>query len=258
MIQTKQISYSIKGIELLKDVSINFPSNEISMIIGPNGAGKSTLIKLLSQELRCTKGTVWLNEVDMNAISKPSLSKIRAVLSQNIEIAFPLNVQEVVMMGRYPHFNNQPTEFDREVCQLAMEFFKITSMEKRNYLTLSGGEKQRVNFARVAAQIWPDDQKNTKFLLLDEPLTYLDVYYQYEFMEMLKRLMEMQSMTVVGVVHDLNLAYRYADKIALIHSGSLLSAGNTDHVFTKENILKAFKVEPHILPDTKGNKIFSF
>lgn len=258
MITTENIGYSIKGKPLLQNISLSFCPNEISMIIGPNGAGKSTLIHLLSREYVCSTGNIKFNDMDLNHIPLDELAKVRAVLSQSTHLAFPLTVKEVVMMGRYPHFKEKPSKEDNEICEQTMAFFKVDELVNRNYLTLSGGEKQRVQFARVTAQVWPDANAATKVLLLDEPLTYLDIYYQHEFLNLLKRLMQRQSMIVVGVVHDLNLAYKYADKVSLLHRGSLLAQGGPDKVFTKENIQTAFKVEPSILTTSQGERVLWF
>ncbi|MCB0703968.1 MAG: heme ABC transporter ATP-binding protein [Saprospiraceae bacterium] len=258
MIKAENISYSIKGKNLLHGISLSFNPDEISMIIGPNGAGKSTLIKLLSQQISCTSGNIQYNNRDMKLFAKSELAKVRAVLSQNTHMVFPLSVEEVVMMGRYPHFHDKPTRLDKEICEQTMAFFKVDEMAKRNYLTLSGGEQQRVHFARVTAQIWPDNTKSTKVLLLDEPLTYLDIYYQHEFLTILKQLMQLQSMVIIGVVHDLNLAYKFADKVTLLSKGNLLAHGNTELVCTKENIKKAFLIEPSILKNEKGERFLCF
>lgn len=257
MIYTKNLAYKVKGKTLLNDISLTFNPNEITMVIGANGAGKSTLIKLLSQQLTSTNGTIFYGDKTVENISTGKLAKVRAVLSQNVDLAFPLTVEQIVMMGRYPHFDGKPKEVDYEICKKAIDFFDISPMVNRNYLTLSGGEKQRVHFARIAAQIWPDSNEQTKYLLLDEPLTYLDVYYQYEFMRKIKELMKLQHMVVIGVVHDLNLAYRYADRMVLLHQGSTLAAGIPQVVFTPDNILNAFKVKARILKDDDGKEYVS-
>lgn len=258
MIETKNISYAIKGKYLIRDISLSFYPDEISMIIGPNGAGKSTLINLLSRQIKCTQGDILIKEKDLDEIPKADLAKIRAVLSQNIHLTFPLTVEEVVMMGRYPHFHGKASQKDKDICRQAMEFFKVNDLAGRNYLTLSGGEKQRVHFSRVTAQIWPDNNDTTKILLLDEPLTYLDIYYQHEFLTMIRQLMQRQRMIVVGVVHDLNLAYKYADKVTLLLNGNMHAHGRIDEVFTKPHIREAFRLEPNIARGENGERFLCF
>lgn len=258
MIETTDISYTIDGKTLLSNVSIKCNPGDVTMVVGPNGAGKSTLIKLMSQQWSCSTGTIRFNGRDISAISKKKLAKNRAVLSQKIHMAFPLTVEEVVMMGRYPHFGNHPTTHDKNICQQTMDIFEVAEMAERDYLTLSGGERQRVHFARVTAQIWPESTDTTKVLLLDEPLAHLDIYYQYELLSRLKGLMDQQPMIIVGVLHDLNLAYKFSEKALLLHNGEPLSYGDTEDVFTKGNIKKAFGMEATFLQDKQGERYLCF
>ena len=157
-------------------------------------------------------------------------------------------------MGRYPHFTGKPAPQDEAACLEAMQFFDVSGLAGRNYLTLSGGEKQRVHFARVVSQIWYPVKECCRYLILDEPLTFLDVHYQFDFMYKLQELLKNKDLVVIGVVHDLNLAARFADKIILLHQGKILADGDIRTVLTKENILTAYQIEPTIL---KG-KICSF
>lgn len=258
MIEAKNAGYAIDGKSLLRGVSFRASPGEITMIVGPNGAGKSTLIKLMSQQWTCSSGAIQYYGRDLNQISKKKLAKTRAVLSQKVHMAFPLTVQEVVMMGRYPHFGNHPTTRDEEICQETMDIFDVSGMRKRNYLTLSGGERQRVHFARVMSQIWPEENHQTKTLLLDEPLSHLDIYYQYEMLNRLKKLMERQQMTIIGVVHDLNLAYKFADKALMLYDGEMISFGEVEEVFTGKNIKKAFGMEASFLEDGQGERHLCF
>ncbi|MCO6497976.1 MAG: hypothetical protein J5I50_09960 [Chitinophagaceae bacterium] len=128
-----------------------------------------------------------------------------------------------------------------------MSFFDLNAFKDRDYVTLSGGEKQRVHFARVAAQLWQQEDGVTKYLLLDEPLTFLDVYYQFDFMDKLRELVDDRKWVVVGVVHDLNLAGKYADQISLMYGGRLIAQGERREVLTTENIKKAYGLTPDII-----------
>ncbi|MAC96279.1 MAG: heme ABC transporter ATP-binding protein [Flavobacteriales bacterium] len=242
MIKAENISYSINNMLLLDQISLAFQPNEISMILGPNGAGKSTLIKILSKQIKPNKGRVITNGNVLQNISQSELAKTQAVLSQNIHMVFPMKVEEVVMMGRYPHFSSKAESNDKEIVLEAMKLFQVDEMAQRNYLTLSGGEKQRVHFARVAAQVWPDGKQQLKILLLDEPLTFLDINYQLDFMKKLKVMMNNQPMTVIGVVHDLNLAYKYSDQVIFLKSGKVFSQGRKEDVFTTSSLKEVFNL----------------
>ncbi len=256
MLAAKNISYSIGNIKLLHDVSVNFLPGKLNLVIGPNGAGKSTLIKILCGQLQPQQGSVLYGNCDIASIPLAARARMRAVLSQHIELAFPLKVAEVVMMGRYPHFTGTPTAQDHTACEEAMRFFDIDSMAARDYTTLSGGEQQRVHFARVAAQVWHPVAQGCRLLILDEPLTFLDVRYQFDFMHKVKALLQSPDLLVVGVVHDLNLAAKFAHHITLLHQGKVQAFGSRDEVLTKEHIKTAYQLEPVIHRD--GDAMYLF
>jgi iron complex transport system ATP-binding protein len=258
MIRIENISVSVGKKMLLDDVSANFKAGKMNLIIGPNGAGKSTLIKVLSAQLEVSKGIVYYNDIDLKNLSTIELSKTRAVLSQNIFLAFPLKVWEVVMMGRYPHFVNTPGTPDELAVEQAMQIFDVLSLRERDYTTLSGGEKQRVHFARVLAQLWFPLKDKNRYLMLDEPLTFLDVHYQFAFMHTLEKLLKQTDLVVVGVVHDLNLAARFGERILLLNNGKVLASGSREEVLTKENIRTAFQLEPVIHKNENTGSFYLF
>lgn len=246
MLTAKNITYKIDNKILLDDVSVDFEVGKLNLIIGPNGAGKSTFIKVICNQIQSESGSVYYGNKNINTTSIAELACIRSVLSQNIELAFPLTVAEIVMMGRYPHFTGKPAQKDETACEEAMRFFDVYDMADRNYMTLSGGEKQRVHFARVISQIWYPVKDSCRYLILDEPLTFLDVHYQFDFMHKVIELLKNNDMIIIGVVHDLNLAAKFADKIVLLNQGKILAAGDKYTVLSKENIKTAYQLEPVI------------
>lgn len=256
MLIAKNITYSVGQKRLLDNVSLEFNVGKLNLIIGPNGAGKTTLIKVLCNQLKPQSGTVYYQDQDIHKASLIELARIRAVLSQNIELAFPLTVEEVVMMGRYPHFTGKPAEHDKTACLAAMRLFDLLDLAERNYLTLSGGEKQRTHFARVTAQIWYPVKDHCRYLILDEPLTFLDVHYQFDFMHKVVQLLQSNDIVVIGVVHDLNLAAKFADKLVLLHQAKVLASGTKEEVLTKENIKTAYQLEPVIHKEKSAMYLF--
>ncbi|MET0626622.1 MAG: ATP-binding cassette domain-containing protein, partial [Pyrinomonadaceae bacterium] len=189
MLEASDITYRVGHKALLSDVSVTFAPGRLHLIIGPNGAGKSTLVKVLARLLRPHEGKVEYEGVDVRHAGEADLARRRAVLSQAVEVAFPLTAREVVMMGRYPHFRGRPGASDERIADELMEFFDVAEFAGRDYQTLSGGERQRVNFARVLAQLWRADRDTPaahapcRFLFLDEPLTFLDIRHQMDFMK---------------------------------------------------------------------------
>lgn len=240
------LTVQINSRKLLDGVSVVFEPGKMNLIIGPNGSGKSTLIKAASKQIAMSDGSVKYGQQEIDSLSYQQLAKFRAVLSQNTDVAFPLKVWEVVMLGRSPHFVSSPGSFDLHAVEEAMNYFDVSAMADRDYFTLSGGERQRVNFARVLAQVWFPHPGQMRYLLLDEPLTFLDVNYQYQFMHKLQKLAEKKDIVIVGVVHDLNLAARFGDQISLLNEGKILAHGSASEVLTKENIRKAFHIQPEI------------
>jgi len=254
VIEAEGVEYRVAGRALVSDVSASFEAGLLHLVIGPNGAGKSTLIKVLSRLLRPDRGSVRYGGVDISASTERELARRRAVLSQAVEIAFPLSVREVVTMGRYPHFGTRPTSDDEAIVDEVMRFFDVAGMAERSYPTLSGGEKQRVNFARVLAQVWRPIDGVERVLFLDEPLTFLDIGHQLDFMKKVRATAATGGVVVVGVVHDLNLAARFADRLLLVNRGRLVASGTSDDVLTPENVREAFGVNPLVatIPGTAG------
>lgn len=232
---------------LIDRVSARFEPAKLHIVIGPNGAGKSTLIRLLARLLRPAEGEVLYDGQDVAHRRERELARCRAVLSQAVEVAFALPVRELVLMGRYPHFTARPGAGDFQVCDEVMDFFDVAAMADRSYGTLSGGEKQRVHFARVLAQIWRPLDGATRLLFLDEPLTFLDIRHQIDFMQKVRAFASQKDVVAVGVVHDLNLAVQFADRLVLLHEGRILADGGTREVLTEEHLRTAFAVTPVLL-----------
>jgi iron complex transport system ATP-binding protein len=260
MLEASNITFRVGNRALISEVSVTFAPGRLHLVIGPNGAGKSTLIKVLARLLRPSTGKVEYEGTDIHQRSESDLAKRRAVLSQAIEVAFPLTVREVVMMGRYPHFGGRPGPIDEKITDELMEFFDVTEFRDRNYQTLSGGERQRVNFARVLAQLWRDGSGSLpspvshptdlacRYLFLDEPLTFLDIRHQIEFMKKVRSFTDAPDIVTVGVVHDLNLAARFADQIVLLNHGHVVATGTAAEVLTTDRIRDVFGVEPTFVP----------
>jgi iron complex transport system ATP-binding protein len=258
MLRAERITHRIDGHTILSDVSGSFAAGELSLIIGPNGAGKSTLVRAITRQLVPSEGHVSYDGRPLREWSDMELARVRAVLSQTLDVAFPITAWEVVMVGRFPHFTGTPEPSDEKACEDAMRFFGVLDLADRNYLTLSGGERQRVQFARVLTQIWYPVDRAHRYLVLDEPLTFLDIRHQFELMRKLRDLMERERIVVIGVVHDLNLAARFADHMVLLSGGRVLASGKPETVLTPVLIGEAFGITPVVyrVPGSERSYLF--
>ena len=246
MLSINNVSYHAGKKEIVKNISVDFLPGEFNMILGPNGSGKSTFLKLFSGELHSATGLISYSGKKISSLKKDALAKIRAVMSQQPELSFPLTVEEVVMMGRYPHFTFNPGNKDAAVCNEVIAKMNIVELKERNYLTLSGGEKQRVQFARVLAQIWEASSNGHRYLFLDEPLTNLDINYQQEFLTIAKSLLKSDTV-LVAVMHDINLAVQYADKLLFLKNGELVEYGKPLEILSEKLIQHVFNVKTKII-----------
>ena len=180
------------------------------------------------------------------------LAKQRAVMSQQPELSFPLMVEEVVMMGRYPHFTFNPNKKDIDIVEQVMERMNLISFKERNYLPLSGGEKQRVQYARVLAQIWEKPEEGFRYLFLDEPLNSLDINYQQEFLQIAREFTKGDTV-LVAVMHDINLAVQYADKLFFFKEGALMAHGKPNDILSTELIKNVFDVKATLINNPVTN-----
>jgi iron complex transport system ATP-binding protein len=253
MISVEQIKYSIGAKNILNNISIQFLPGTCNLIIGPNGSGKSTLIKLLSGELDNYDGRVMYNGADIKTYSKLRLAASRAVLSQQTELSFPMTVEEVVMLGRNPHFEFNPSKKDLETVNEVINLLDLNSFIHRNYQSLSGGEKQRVHYARVLAQIWESPNGEQRYLFLDEPLNNLDIYYQEHFLKMAVSLLN-ETTTLIGVVHDINIALRYADQLSFLKEGTIIKNGAPAKILDAILIKEVFNVDAQIMAHPSTGK----
>jgi len=240
MLKISNIGFRIRGRNLLQDINIVVRTGTFTAVMGANGAGKSTLLKILSGDIRPSAGTVSWNGQDLGSYPVGELSRKRAVLRQQYNILLPFRAREIIEMGRYPHFSGKLTTHCKNVIKEVAAYVGVEGMMERNYLTLSGGEQQRVQLARVLVQVW-DAPPGEKLIMLDEPVSALDIHYQHQLMALVKTLTE-NSFTVIAVLHDLNLAMQYADDVLLLKKGRSVAFGDKYSVMNEEAIRTTFDV----------------
>ncbi|MBX3240152.1 MAG: heme ABC transporter ATP-binding protein [Chitinophagaceae bacterium] len=251
MISVKNIWYKSNDTHLLRDISFSIDAGDVLAVLGSNGAGKSTLLKCLSKELTPEKGDVLFKKTLLGRWHNQELARNRAVLSQHYQVTLPFSVEQIVMMGRYPHFKNHPLPKDYDIVKESLAFAGISHLQHRNYLTLSGGEQQRTQIARVLSQLWEEDN-NEKLLILDEPVSALDIQYQHHIMQLVGRLSE-RNFAVIAVLHDLNLALQYCNKALLLKKGEQVAFGDTG-VIDRALIKKVYDVDSDLVYHAASNK----
>lgn len=238
MIKALELNYKIKKFSILDEVDFHIDSGEFVAIVGPNGAGKSSLLSLLANEVETSETKkVVLKDTELPKWDIGELSFHKAKFSQHYSNDIPLLVREVVMMGRYPYFDSKPKAEDLESVSKMMLETDITHLKEREYNTLSGGEKQRVHLARALVQLENSIEK--KILFLDEPLNNLDIKHQYKTLKIIKDFVSKGNSAVV-VLHDLNLAGAFADRIFLMKNGKLVCEGTPEDVFEPERIEEVY------------------
>jgi iron complex transport system ATP-binding protein len=238
-------------IPIVKDVNLNLQTGEWLSLVGANGSGKSTFLKLLIRILSPLQGSVLLDGKVIHSQPANIVAQKLALLPQQQTVPTGLTVRQLVSLGRTPHqpwWQWELASEDREKVDIAIQKTQLEAFSERPVENLSGGERQRAFLALALAQ-------EPKVLLLDEPTTYLDINYQLQLLELLKELNQTQQLTIVTVLHELNLAARYSDRIALFKQGHLWDVGTPDEVLNPNAIAQVFNVEALIINTPVGLQV---
>ncbi|GAA4048551.1 heme ABC transporter ATP-binding protein [Hymenobacter glaciei] len=246
MLRLDHASFAVQGKTLLHDATLACRPGEVTVLLGPNGAGKTTLLRLLAGLYVPTEGRVQLDGQDLHHLNRLTLARARAVLSQEIHLAFPMTVEDVVLMGRYPHYGRSTPAHDQRIAQQALATLGLTAFADRDYATLSGGEAQKVQMARVLAQIWEPPTAGSRVLLLDEPVASLDIQYQHQLLQV-ARLLAREQAIVVTILHDINLALAYADRLVLLKNGQIHCILEQPSALTNELLREVFEVDLRVI-----------
>jgi iron complex transport system ATP-binding protein len=256
MVEIRDVSYDVDHTRILDRVSTTFRANRFNVILGPNGAGKSTLLKIATGLVEPTSGEVRYGERPLGEFSSSLLARTRAVLSQQIDLAFSLPLQDVVLMGRYPHYGHTPSTRDLEIVREAIEVVGLTAKKDQPYPTLSGGERQKTQLARVLAQIWRSGTaEENRFLFLDEPTGGLDIHYAIHILNVARSLIE-GDCTVIAVMHDLNVALQYADAFFFLEKGRLIFETDDARDISQDLIARVFSVKARQVIDPGNDQPF--
>lgn len=248
MISAQHLTYSVNGCRLTDDVSFDLPGGEIVAILGANGAGKSTLLRQLTGYLQPDSGHCSLFGKPLTAWSTAELARTRAVMRQSSGMSFPFTTTEVIRMGQH----SQRSHHLQDQLIIIMTLCDCMGLAKRDYRSLSGGEQQRVQLARLLWQLWQPEPA-PKWLFLDEPTSALDIHHQQRLFRLLRRLTGEWQLNVCCVLHDLNLAARYADRIILLEKGRMLAHGTPQEVLTEQTLNALYHAEVTVLNDPVHN-----
>lgn len=241
------VTYSVRDRALVNNVDLELRPGELLAIVGPNGAGKSTLCGLLAGDLLPTAGEVEICGQPLRGIKPGGLARLRSMLSQHTVIRLPFTAREVALMGRHPHISRwkAPTETDYSMVDAAMRGVQVSHLADRIYSTLSGGEQRRVSIARVLAQ-------DTPVVLLDEPSAALDIGHQQLVMSLCRQLAD-EGRCILAVLHDLNLAGAYADRVMVMSEGRVVASGAPEEALRPELLSAVFNQEVIVIPHPQTN-----
>ncbi|MBB4823325.1 iron complex transport system ATP-binding protein [Sporosarcina luteola] len=239
MITVEHLAGGYEKKPILRDLHFEIQKGEFFALLGPNGSGKTTLFKLITGQLPIVSGSILLDGKPMTQLSKLEKARKVAVLAQESQVTFDFTVEEIVSLGRYPHqtgmFKRLSSE-DRHVIDTVMSVTRIEHFRNVQFRTLSGGEKQRVLLAKALAQ-------EPEILLLDEPTNHLDIKHTFQILNMLKEWQRTKSLTIFAILHDLNVASLYADRVALLHRGSFLEVGDVNILRKESQLKKVYEVD---------------
>lgn len=250
ILSVKNVSYDVDGQKLLRDISLDIPKGSFVGIIGPNGSGKSTLLKTIYRMNKASTGAVYLNGTDMSRMTNREIARQMAVVAQENPINFDFSVMEIMMIGLYAKrpLLSADSPQDIQVCENALNSVGMLGFKNRSFLSLSGGEKQKVLIAGAFA-------RNPELIVLDEPTNHLDVGYQFLIMDIMK---QRKGVTVFTSMHDMNMAVKYCDYVIALEGGSLYAVGTPREVLTQENLRKLFHVNTEIDPNSGYIRYISF
>lgn len=238
-ITVNNVCFGYASAKVLENVSLEIPESSFVSIVGPNGAGKSTLLKCLNKILLPDSGNIHIDKQDLQQMKRMEVARNVAYVPQNSNRVFPTTVFETVLMGRRPHLGWFSSEKDRDKVWEVLEQMGLDDLALCNFNELSGGQQQKILIARALVQ-------DTGVILLDEPTSNLDIWHQLDVMECVKWLVHNRNVTALMVVHDLNMASKYSDRVLMMKNGKILSAGEPASVLTSENIASVYGVEAYV------------
>lgn len=250
MIEIKHLNYKIGEKHILEDISYSFKPGKIYGIIGPNGAGKSTILKHIMGIIPAHKGTVFYEGKDIRGFKTRDYAKHMSYVFQENPRDLDFTVYEILQMGRYTHMNlmGDLTAADEALIEQVIADLHLERLRNASIRTLSGGEAQKVFIARALVQ-------NTPYLLLDEPTSMLDIHNSVELMHLIHEIKEKRQLTIIMVLHDLNLAFGTCDEMLILKNGRLVASGPTQEVLQTQTLKETYNNKIHLIQDKNNTYI---
>ncbi len=245
-LKIQDLDFAIEDVQILKNIYLEIEEGDFFGLIGPNGSGKSTLLKNIYRVLNPDRGSIFLDGISIDKFSIKESAKKMSVFIQENHLEFDMMVLDLVLLGRYAHkklFEDNDAQ-DIQIAKKALEKVGMIDYINRGFLSLSGGEKQRILLAKVLAQ-------DADFIVLDEPTNHLDIHYQYQIMSILKE----HDKTIFSSIHDLNIAAMFCDKLIVLNGGKVHKIGKTEEILTSDMIEKVFKIPAHVTKNDITGKL---
>ena len=239
ILSVEDIRCEIDRHPLLRGISLDIPRGSFVGLIGPNGSGKSTLLKTIYRTLKASSGCVYLNGREMTRMTNKEIARQMAVVAQENGVSFDFSVMEIMMIGLYSKrtLRDQNTAHDTRICEEALAAVGMLEFKNRSFLSLSGGEKQKVLIASAFS-------REPELIVLDEPTNHLDVGYQFLILDIMK---SRKDVTIFTSIHDMNMAMQYCDRIIALKDGEIFRTGTPREVLTPENLRTLFRVRAEIM-----------
>lgn len=245
-VETINLTWEIKSKRIVDEVSLKINQGEILTILGPNGAGKSSFLKLIAGDSSASDGEIKFDDIPLSNISIQDRSFMRSVMSQSQEIAYDFTVKEIIEMGWIDRgISDYSKDFEEAVKKISIEC-SVADLLEQSFNTLSGGEKRRVHFARTLIQLWrPSGSDDPRYMFLDEPTANLDILHEQKMMRLIQNKRD-EGIGILLILHDLNLAAKYSDQIAIFNEGKLLEIGAPRTVLNEETLSKVYGLDMQI------------
>lgn len=248
MVMVKSVSKKYGEKKVIENVSVKIEKGKITSFIGPNGAGKSTLLSMISRLIENDEGDIYIDNQNIKKSKNNQLAKKISILKQSNNINLKLTIRELVSFGRFPYSQGRLTEEDWEYVDEAIRYMDLEDIQHKFLDELSGGQRQRAYIAMVIAQ-------DTEYILLDEPLNNLDMKHSVQIMKTLRRLVDELGKTVIIVIHDINFASVYSDRIVALKDGKIVKEGATHEMIDRDVLREIYDMDMQIQEDMNCNRI---